>query len=112
MERGCSGSSDELPDELPVSTDVMFARIDGNVEVGISLCGTDPGSVETESSGRPRPREKVGVILKEIDECFAGIRRGERMLRAFRLHVELGVDGAATGRGGGPNFGALGGCSA
>ena len=84
---------------LPASTEVMFSGVDGGVEIGIGLGGADPIAVEAKARRRSWDTQEVRVVLKEIDESLSWFGFDKGVLRAVRFHVELGVLGAAAGRG-------------
>jgi hypothetical protein len=88
---------------LPVGAEVVLARIDGQVKVGVAVIGSHPGSVQADPRDWLGRRLKLRVILHEIYDRLATLRLSGRMLRLVGLDVKLNVGGAAAWGDGGRN---------
>ncbi len=100
MRGGGSASGVKGNKRLPASTEVMLARLDGYVKIGVGLGGTDPVAVEAESGGGSRVANKIGIVLEEIDQCLALVRLGEGVLGFIGFDVEFDAYSAAAGSSG------------
>src|SRR5579864_2263032 len=77
---------------LPIGAEMVFAGIDGQVEVGIAMIRSYPGSVQPNARDWQGTRLELRVIFHEIDHSLAGLRLGGRVLGLVRLDIELDVD--------------------
>jgi len=100
MSRGGLLGHIEADKGLPAGAEVMFSRVQGDVEIGVGLGGADPIAVEAKARRRSWPTLEVRVVLEEIDESFSWFGFDKGVFRAVRCHVELDIFGTAAGSGG------------
>ncbi len=76
---------------LPVRANLMIAGIDGKVKIGLAFVGADPRAIELDPHGRA-----ILYVLEEIHNCFARIRRCDRVLLLVGFYVEMRLARAAA----------------
>jgi hypothetical protein len=70
---------------------MMFARIHGNIKIGIRVRSSDPRAVDSEPRGGAGNRVEFGVILEKKDQRFCGLGRRlrKRALSVFTSNWKL-----------------------
>ena len=86
----------ESDEGLPIGAEMVFAGLDGQIEVGIAVVRSHPASVQPNAREWQGPRLELRVIFHEIDHGLAGLRLGGGVLGLVRLDIELDVDRPAA----------------